>query len=105
MTIITGEAETTDAARVIRRLCKHWSHKYPVQIEDTSGVIQLNDVSVSLRAQPDCLHIALENPRGDVPMRLTGVVAEHLQRMAGPDCVLNIQWSNEGPGVLARSPE
>ena len=93
MTIIQGEATTTDATRVIRRLCKHWSHKYPVQIEETSGVIQLNDVRVSLRAEPDRMYIALENPQGDVPLRLTGVVAEHLQRMAGAEQVLDVQWS------------
>ncbi|MEO6080319.1 MAG: DUF2218 domain-containing protein [Steroidobacteraceae bacterium] len=93
MNIIKGEAATTDAARVIRRLCKHWSHKYPVQMEETSGVIQLNDVRVSLRAEPDRMHIALENPQGEVPLRLADVVAEHLQRMAGAEQVLDIQWS------------
>jgi uncharacterized protein len=93
MTIIKGEAATTDAARIIRRLCKHWSHKYPVQIEETSGVIQLNDVSVTLRAGPESIHIALENPQGEVPLRLTGVVAEHLQRMAGAEQKLDFQWS------------
>ena len=98
MTIITGDATTTDAARVIRRLCKHWSHKYPVQMEETSGVIQLNDVRVSLRAEADRMYIALENPQGEVPARLTGVVAEHLQRMAGPEHVLDIQWSMAEPG-------
>jgi uncharacterized protein len=93
MTIITGEATTTDAARVIRRLCKHWSHKYPVQIEDAAGVIQLNDVRVSLRADADRMYIALENPQGEVPLRLTGVVAEHLQRMAGAENVLDVHWA------------
>jgi hypothetical protein len=93
VTIITGEAATTDAARVIRRLCKHWSHKYPVQMDDLSGVIQLNDVRVSLRAEPDRMYIALENPLGEVPLRLTGVVAEHLQRMAGAEHVLEVHWA------------
>ena len=93
MTIITGEAATTDAARVIRRLCKHWSHKYPVQMDDSSGVIQLNDVRVALRGEPDRMYIALDNPQGEVPLRLTGVVAEHLQRMAGAEHVLDIHWA------------
>jgi hypothetical protein len=93
MTIIKGEAATTDGARAIRRLCRHWGHKYPVQAEETSGVIQLNDVRVSLRAEPDRVRIALENPQGEVPLRLTGVVAEHLQRMAGAEQVLEFQWS------------
>jgi hypothetical protein len=90
---ILGEVAMTDAARVIRRLCKHWSHKYPVHLEEASGVIQLSDVQVSLRAEPDRMHIAIENPLGEVPWRLTGVVAEHLQRMAGAEQVLDIQWS------------
>jgi hypothetical protein len=93
MTIIQGEAATADAARVVRRLCKHWSHKYPVQLEETSGVIELGDVRVSLRAEPDRIHIALENPLGEVPLRLTGVVAEHLQRMAGAEQALDVPWS------------
>ena len=93
MTIITGEAATDDAARVIRRLSKHWSHKYPVQMDDVSGVIQLNDVRVSLRAEPARMLIALENPQGEVPLRLTGVVAAHLQRMAGAEHVLDIKWA------------
>jgi hypothetical protein len=93
MTIITGEAATTDGARVIRRLCKHWSHKYPVQMDDDAGVVQLNDVRVSMRAEPARIHIALENPQGEVPLRLTGVVAEHLQRMAGPEHVMDFHWS------------
>ncbi len=93
MSIISGEVATTDAARVIRRLCKHWSHKYPVQMEDNSGVIQLNDVRVSLRAEAERMYISLENPLGEVPLRLTGVVAEHLQRMAGAEHVIDVQWA------------
>jgi hypothetical protein len=96
MDTVKGEAATRDAARVIRRLCKHWSHKYPVQIEETSGVIQLGDVKVSLQGEPDRLQVTLENPNGEVPLRLTGVVAEHLQRMAGADQVLEVRWSLPG---------
>lgn len=93
MSIINGEAMTTDGARIIRRLCKHWSHKFQVQTGETSGVIQLNDVKVTLQAAPDRVAITLENPSGEVPQRLTGVVAEHLQRMAGPEAGLAVTWA------------
>ena len=90
---ITGAVATTDAARVMRRLCKHWSHKFPVQVEETSGSIQLNDIRVAMYCEPDHMRVLLENPDGEVPLRLTGVVAEHLQRMAGPDQVFEVKWS------------
>jgi hypothetical protein len=64
-----------------------------VQIEDSAGEIQLNDVRVSLRADPERMYITLANPQGEVPLRLTGVVAEHLQRMAGAEHVLDVQWA------------
>ena len=87
-----GEALTPDAARVMRRLCRHWSHKFPVRFDDTSGEIQINDVQVAMRAAPDRLHVTLDNPAGDIPQRLPGVVAEHLVRMAGTEPPLQVDW-------------
>ena len=94
MDIITGEAITADGPRIIRRLCKHWSHKFEVVNDDTSGVIQLNEVKLTLQATVDRVSIQLENPGGDVPQRLLGVVAEHMQRMAGPEAGLQVSWDN-----------
>ena len=92
MNSITGQTMTPDASRIMRRLCKHWSHKYPVQYDEAAGVIELKDVRVSLRALPDRLIVTLENPDAEIPQRLLGVVSEHLQRMAG-DQVLDVRWS------------
>lgn len=92
MALINGEALTDDAARVMRRLCRHWSHKFEVRFDDTSGEIQINDVKVAMRVAPDRLHVALENPAGDIPERLPGVVAEHLVRMAGTEPPLQVNW-------------
>ena len=93
MDVITGEAVTLDASRILRRLCKHWSHKFAVRYDDASGEIQLNDVRVLLRAAPERLLVTLENPQAEVPRRLMGVVAEHLQRMAA-DATLEVVWSD-----------
>lgn len=91
MSIIRGEALTSDGSRVMRRLCKHWSHKFAVDYDEARGTIQLGEVCVSLRVEPERLAIELVNPAGEVPQRLTGVVAEHLQRMAG-DPALPVRW-------------
>lgn len=90
---IEGEAATGDAPRIIRRLCKHWSHKYTTSFDDSAGTIQLNDVLVSMKAAPGRVLVSLENPDGEVPLRLTGVVAEHMQRMAGAGSPLDVRWS------------
>ena len=52
MTVINGEALTPDAARVMRRLCRHWSHKFAVRFDDHTGEIQINDVKVAMRVAP-----------------------------------------------------
>ena len=92
MDVITGEAATTEASRILKRLCKHWSHKFAVRFDDASGEIQLGDVRVLLRAAPERLFVTLENPQAEVPRRLMGVVADHLQRMAA-DSTLEVAWS------------
>jgi hypothetical protein len=100
MTRVTGEAATADAARVIRRLCRHWAHKFPVKFDDSSGEIQINEVCVAMRATAETLHVTLENPAGDVPARLPGVVADHLARMAGAESSLQVHWqAPEAPPV------
>ena len=91
MNVIEGEALTTDGSRLLRRLCKHWSHKFAVEFDEAKGTIQLGDVKVVMTAAPDRLQLRLENPAGEVPRRLEGVVAEHLQRMAG-DPQLPVTW-------------
>jgi hypothetical protein len=87
-----GEALTADAARVMRRLCRHWSHKFVVRFDDTSGEIQINEVKLAMRVASDRLHVSLENPAGEIPERLPGVVADHLVRMAGTEPPLQVNW-------------
>jgi hypothetical protein len=93
MHTVNGATPAADPARLIRRLCKHWSHKYPVQFDDIHGVIELPAARVTLRAvATDRLAVTLENAAVEVPPRLLGVVAEHLQRMAGEE-PLALQWA------------
>jgi uncharacterized protein len=92
MTQIHGEALTADAARVMRRLCRHWSHKFEVRFDDHSGEIQINEVKLAMRVAPDRLQVSLEHPAGEIPERLPAVVAEHLIRMAGTEPPLQVDW-------------
>jgi hypothetical protein len=94
---IDGEALTQDGARVMRRLCRHWSHKFTVRFDDATGEIQINEVQLAMRVATDRLHVTLENPAGEVPQRLPGVVADHLIRMAGTEPPLQVSWNAPSP--------
>ena len=78
----------------MRRLCRHWGHKFAVRFDDTTGDIQINDVKVAMRVAEDRLHVSLENPAGEIPERLPGVVADHLIRMAGTEPPLQVDWKH-----------
>jgi uncharacterized protein len=100
MDTIAGEAQTRDAIRIMRRLCKHWGHKYEVTCDEAVGVIQLNDVRVTLRADSERLFVTLDNPITEVPKRLMAVVSEHLQRMAAEQ-VLEVKWIDQATANTA----
>ena len=87
-----GSTPSQNASRIMRRLCKHWSHKYSVTVDDTNGVIELPNVRCSLHALDGRIDIVLHG-ESDVPERLRGVVAEHLQRMAGEE-QLEVTWDS-----------
>lgn len=90
---ITGQALTNDASRIIRRLCKHWSHKLAVQVDDTGGVIEFPDAKVTLRALPDRVDATIVSANPATLARLPGVLAEHLARMAGPEATFEMVWA------------
>ncbi len=92
MHVITGEAGTSDAPRIIKRLCNHWGHKLAVRMDGTTGIIEFPSALVTLRALPDRISATIEGADSAEPLRLTSVVALHLQRMAG-DPLLAMRWS------------
>jgi hypothetical protein len=90
---VNGEAKTPDAARIIKRLCNHWGHKLTVRMDGADGVIEFPDAEVALRALPDRISATITSSDAAPVARLPGVVAAHLQRMAGPEAQLQVQWS------------
>jgi uncharacterized protein len=93
MQTISGEALTSEAMRVITRLCRHWGHKLPTRIEENGGVIEFPDATVTLQALPDRLTAIIASEEAAVRERLTGVVATHLIRMAGSEPPLVVIWA------------
>ena len=77
-----GRAETANARRYMTQLCKHWSHRFEVRFDDTTGEVPLPSGPCRLKAEPDRLEIELETAEADQLNRMEQVVAEHLQRFA-----------------------
>ncbi|GED23122.1 DUF2218 domain-containing protein [Halomonas sabkhae] len=84
---------TESGDQLINRLCKHWAHKLEVEQSEAQGRIQFENGSCLLQAEEDKLHVAVEALDEEGLDQLEGVVANHLERMAGKES-LDIIWEN-----------
>ena len=89
-----GRAETASARRYLSQLCKHWSHRFEVRFDETSGEIALPSGPCRLKAEPDGLEIALEAEDASQLDRMEQVVADHLKRFAFRE-PFEVTWTRE----------
>jgi hypothetical protein len=82
MLVSTAQIVTDNPQRLITRLCKHWSHKFPVSLDERQGEIELSSGHCLLNVQEAGLHVRLQAAEEEQILRLQSVVADHLQRMA-----------------------
>ena len=83
MPATTATIATSEASRLIRRLCTHWGHKFNVDFDEQHGVVSFDDdVVLRLQAEGNALHARIEACDPPALERFTGVVENHLQRMA-----------------------
>lgn len=87
-----GNLPTDGASRYALRLCKHWSHKFPVTQTDGTNRIDFGGSSCELQAHADHLSILLTASQGELH-DLEAVVVEHLQRFAPKEEQLQVAWS------------
>ncbi|HBN8510974.1 DUF2218 domain-containing protein [Pseudomonas aeruginosa] len=87
----TSHVRTESAARYINRLCKHWGHKFEVELTPERGFIDFGDSNCELLAHPDHVLMVLNSPDEDSLAHMQNVVADHLQRMASSES-LEISW-------------
>lgn len=80
--------------RLVRRLCKHWGHKFPVETGEHHGRIELSIGVCTLHDDAPSLRVALQASSTADLARLEQVVADHLQRMASDESLV-IAWQRQ----------
>ena len=76
--------------RCMTRLCRHWSHKFQVRFDERQAHIPFDPAICELKVVEEGLHVTLQAPTEEELVKLQGVVADHLQRMAGEP--LTVDW-------------
>jgi len=87
---------TSNAAKYVAQLCKHWSYKLPVDQQEERGVVNFGDAVATL--DPDTEELVVTILANDEPTaeRLKSVVATHLDRFAFREAPLAFKWQVRG---------
>lgn len=92
MLTTTAQVRTPAPSRLLRQLCNHWRHKFPVQRDtEVRGRIELPAGMCELEAEGDILRVRLVLSDANACARTEQVVAEHLQRFC-QDNELSFDW-------------
>ncbi len=89
-----ARVQTSEASRYLQQLCRHWSHKFPVQNTPEHGTVPFGEDRVcTFDAEPDALLMRIHTPDPVGLTRLENVVSDHLQRFAFRESLGEITWS------------
>jgi hypothetical protein len=81
MSVAITRVPTAHASRYLQQLCKHWSHKFPVEFTPQNGRIEMSAGVLILDADAEGLGLRLTTEPENLE-RMEGVVADHLKRFA-----------------------
>ncbi|AWN37907.1 DUF2218 domain-containing protein [Methylobacterium radiodurans] len=89
-----ARVQTAEASRYLQQLCRHWSHKFPVESTPQRGTVPFGEDRVcTFEAEPDALVMRIATPDPVGLTRLEHVVADHLARFAFRESLGDITWS------------
>lgn len=91
-TIAKATVATEKGSRYMQQLCKHWSHRFPVEFDLAQGRVEMPNCLLVMTAHPERLDVALDVAEGGDVERLKVVVAEHLDRFAFREAPLPFVW-------------
>lgn len=91
MSTYHADIATTQGSRYLQQLCKHWSHKFPVEFDASHGTIQLDAVRCTMNAEPNRLLVDVDSADPAGLPRMCDVVFAHIQRFAFRE-TLEAKW-------------
>jgi len=93
MTQVEARVPTTSGGKYVQQLCKHWSHKLPVELDGDTGVVTFVGAVATMTAGAEAIQVSVRGEdRGQVD-RLKDVVAQHLDRFAFREAPLTYDWA------------
>lgn len=95
MTKATAHVPTTSAAKYLQQLCKHWSHKLDVDLQETRGIVRFADATATVTAGNSELVVSVEAGDKEALHRIKDVVQSHLDRFAFREAPLPFAWRDE----------
>jgi len=93
MTQVEARVPTTSGGKYVQQLCKHWSHKLPVELDGDTGVVTFVGAVATMTAGAEAIQVSVRGEdRGQVD-QLKDVVAQHLDRFAFREAPLTYDWA------------
>ncbi|MFN3890517.1 MAG: DUF2218 domain-containing protein [Beijerinckiaceae bacterium] len=93
MPISRAHVSTASGAKYMTQLCKHWSHRLPVEYNETTGRIDFDaERRCVLHAEPDGLEIEVETASDEQLTRTQDTVINHLKRFAFREELGAVEW-------------
>jgi hypothetical protein len=93
MSVSIARVSTENGSSYLRKLCQHWSHKFPVSFDAQHGTIDLTVGKCILDAQENALNVRLEMPAEGDQTQLQRVVEEHIKRFASRETLV-FDWNS-----------
>ena len=90
MIISTAHIDTEDGARIVKRLCNHWKHKFEISEINGKFAIPFPEAQVLLEATPVQILMHIKSQTADLIEKYQKVVVDHLNRMAQQE--FKTQW-------------
>ena len=88
-----SSVKTEHASRYLQQLCKHWSHRFEVEFNETAGRVPFSpETSLGLAANSSSLIMTLNVEKLEDLERMQAVVADHLKRFAFRE-ELDVVWT------------
>jgi hypothetical protein len=93
MTQVEARVPTTSGGKYVQQLCKHWSHKLPVELEGDTGVVTFVGAVATMKADAEAIDVSVRGEDREQVDRLKDVVAQHLDRFAFREAPMTYDWS------------